>query len=40
MIETLYNMLIGSLLVVAIAVVWVIIVAIFIATMQQLGKRK
>jgi len=40
MIETLYNMLIGSLLIVAIAFVWVVIVAIFIASVQQLRKNR
>lgn len=40
MIDILYRMLIGSLLIVAIAVVWVFIVAIFIATAQQLRKRR
>ena len=39
MIDTLYTMLIGSLLIVAIAFVWVVIVAIVIASIQQLRKR-
>jgi len=40
MIDTLYTMLIGSILIVAIAVVWVVIVAIVIATFQQMRKRR
>ncbi len=40
MIDTLYTMLISSLLIVAIAFVWVVIVALFIASVQQLRKRK
>lgn len=38
--ETLYNVLIGSLYVGAIVFVWVIVVAIVAATVQQLRKRK
>jgi len=40
MIETLYNALIGSLLILGIALVWVIIVAIIAASFQQLRKLR
>lgn len=40
MIDTLYMLLIGSLLVLAIAFVWVVIVAVLLATVKQMRKRK
>jgi hypothetical protein len=39
MIDTLYTMLIGSLLVLAIAFLWVVIIAIVIAAVKQFKKR-
>ncbi len=40
MIDTLYTMFIGSLLIVAIAVVWVIIITIVVSTTRVLRKRR
>lgn len=39
MIDTLYSMLIGSLLVVAIALVWVIIIALVVSTITVARRR-
>ena len=40
MIDTLYNILVGSLLVVGIVLIWIVIIALFVATQQQLRKRR
>lgn len=39
MIETLYSMLIGSLLVLAIAFVWMVIVALVVATIKRVKSK-
>lgn len=40
MVQTLYSILIGSLLVLAIVFVWVVIVAIVISAMKQVRKHR
>lgn len=39
MVNTLYTILIGSLLILAIAFVWAVIVAIVLTSIQQIRKR-